>query len=127
MASNAGAQAPAYLRAVPIDPVAAAEQPNARQTQTDGYANRTDDAKAPPSARTRLAAQVRPVQNGDAAYLDQRRSAAFVAQVLAQELMPEEAAETPLGQRAGYAAYAAADGGRMAVLGPAYAGIGVVV
>ncbi len=127
MASSAGATAPALLRAVPIEPVGPADRTSARQARANAYADRTDDAKAPPSERTRLAAQVRPVQNGGNARLDQRQSSAFLAQMLAQEEMPEEPAETPLGQRAGYAAYAAADDGRMQVLGPAYAGVGLVV
>jgi hypothetical protein len=111
------------VRASPVEAVRSPARIGARLADADAQPGRSAEAKAPPAARTRLAATVRPAAQPEGITWG-GGSSAFLAQRLAQETLPEALDETPLQQRAGYAAYAAASG-RFAVLGPAGSGIGL--
>jgi hypothetical protein len=127
LVSGAGAEPrPAVLRPAPTEPVRAPARIGARLAEAGPQLGQAPDAKAPPPARTRLAATVRPAGQPDPTAWLNSGPAAFLAQRLAQEAMPEALDETPLRRRAGYAAYAAA-GGNVAVLGPAYTGAGITI
>lgn len=109
----------------PVEAVRAPARVGARLADADAQPGRSAEAKAPPAARTRLAASVRPTAAPDTTAWMTGGSAAFLTQRLAQETMPEHLDETPLQRRAGYAAYAAA-GGNVTILGPAGAGARVM-
>ena len=119
-----GTVAPA-TRSAPVEAVRAPAKVAARLAESGR--NESADVEAPPSARTRLAETVRPAQEPQGASLPRGASTAFLAQQLAQESLPEDIADSPLQQRAGYAAYGFAGGQRVQVLGPAYAGVALAI
>ena len=111
--------------AQPVDAVRHPARVGARLAETEARPGRATEIEAPPAARTRLASTVRPPAQPEESRW-QGGSTAFLAQILAQESVPEVLEDTPLQRRAGYAAYGAASGS-VAVLGPAGAGVGLRV